>query len=234
MAAESAPRTARDFARIELTRSILAEGRRQLSQVGPGELSLRAVARELGMASSAVYRYFPSRDHLISALLIEGYNELGAAVEAADAGESPTRLTKRMRAVLHAVRDWANANFHEYALLFGSPIPGYVAPDDTILPAQRVPIVLLRILSDADAAGLPLGSPSVPIPRAEKAAIAPVRVVVDGPLSDERLVRAVMAFSTLIGAISLELFGHLVNGVIDYDTHFDHVVDRMVADLGLR
>src|SRR3954469_4439944 len=86
MAALSAPRTARDFARIELTRAILASARAQLAEVGPGELSMRQIARELNRASSAVYRYFPSRDHLITALLIQCYEESGAAVEAAEAG----------------------------------------------------------------------------------------------------------------------------------------------------
>ena len=103
----TAPRTARDFARIELTRSILATARAQLAAVGPGELSLRAVARELGMASSAVYRYFPSRDHLITALLVECYDESAAAVEAADDAVSPTRYRKRWLAMSAALRDWA-------------------------------------------------------------------------------------------------------------------------------
>src|SRR5918992_3780032 len=82
----SAPRTARAIARAELTRAILDSAGRQLVEVGPAALSVRAVARDLGMASSAVYRYFPSRDALLTALLIEAYNELGDAAEAADAG----------------------------------------------------------------------------------------------------------------------------------------------------
>lgn len=233
MQADSAPRTARDFARAELTRQIRECGRRQLASVGPGELSLRAVARELGMASSAVYRYFPSRDHLITAMLIECYDELGAAVEAAESGVRRDRLRKRWLVAAGALRDWARANRHEYALLFGSPIPGYAAPEDTVAPASRVPEVLLTLAGDAEARGAALGSPSRPLPRAASASIAPISELFDTRVGDERLMRALMAWSTLIGAITLELFGHLENGVLDYDVHYAQVCERLADDLGL-
>jgi AcrR family transcriptional regulator len=224
------PRTPRDFARIELTRSILAAGRAQLAAAGPGELSLRAVARELGMASSAVYRYFPSRDHLITALLVECYDESGAAVEAADDGVPAARYRRRWLAMAHALRDWARTNFHEYALLYGSPVPGYAAPADTIAPAQRVPARLLRLMVDAN--HLPLGTPSKKVPRAVSTSYRPIAETYPG-IDDERMVRALLAWASLIGQISLELFGHLHQGVLDYDAHFDHLMERIAGDLGL-
>jgi AcrR family transcriptional regulator len=234
MSTTSAPRTARDFARIELTRAILTKAREQLAEVGPGELSVRQIARELGMASSAVYRYFPSRDHLITALLIQCYDESGAAVEAAEAGVPRARLHRRWVATATALRDWALANRQEYALLYGSPVPGYAAPHDTVGPAQRVPQVFLGLMADAEERGLPLGAPSMPVPRKEKAALAPIAESVGRPIGDERVVRALMVWPTLIGQISLELFGHLHRGVLDYDVHFTHLVDRISLDLGLR
>src|ERR1700688_2336774 len=82
----NAPRTARERARAELSREIKEEARRQLAAVGANGLSLRAVARELGMVSSALYRYYPSRDDLLPALIIDAYNALGEAAEAAVAG----------------------------------------------------------------------------------------------------------------------------------------------------
>ncbi|WP_203337583.1 TetR/AcrR family transcriptional regulator [Nocardioides limicola] len=229
----SAPRTARDFARIELTRAILSAARTQLAAVGPGELSLRAVARELGMASSAVYRYFPSREHLITALLVECYNESGAAVEAAESAVPRTRYRKRWLAAAGALRDWACTNSFEYALLYGSPVPGYAAPQDTIGPAQRVPQVLLGLMADVEEAGIPLGSPPVRLTRAQRAAVAPISAFVDGRIDDERLGRALMAWATLIGQTSLELFGHLHQGVLDYDVHFRRVMENVADDLGL-
>jgi AcrR family transcriptional regulator len=229
----SAPRTARDFARIELTRAILTTARAQLAAVGPGELSLRAVARELGMASSAVYRYFPSRDHLISALLVECYDESGAAVEAAESAVPRSRYRRRWLAATSALRDWARANRFEYALLYGSPVPGYAAPQDTIGPAQRVPQVLLGLVVDVEEAHLPLGSPPVTISRSQRTAMAPISAIMDGRIGDERLARALMAWATLIGQISLELFGHLNQGVLDYDAHFRRLMENVADDLGL-
>lgn len=233
MKADSAPRTARDFARVELTRQIRECGRRQLASVGPGELSLRAIARELGMASSAVYRYFPSRDHLITAMLIECYDELGEAVEQAESAVRRDRLRKRWLAATAALRDWARTNQHEYALLFGTPVLGYAAPQDTIVPALRVPVVLLTLTADAEEDGAALGSPGRPLPRAASASIAPVSEFLANRIGDERLMRALMAWTTLIGAITLELFGHLKNGVLDFDVHYVQICERLADDLGL-
>lgn len=229
----TAPRTARDIARIELTRAILAAARAQLAAVGPGELSLRAVARELGMASSAVYRYFPSRDHLITALLVECYNESAAAVEAAEKRVPRVRYRRRWLAASGALRDWARENYFEYALLYGSPVPGYAAPQDTIGPAQRVPQVLLGLMVNSEEANLPLGSPPSTVTRAQRAAMAPISALMDGRIGDERLARALMAWATLTGQISLELFGHLHQGVLDYDAHFRHLMESVADDLGL-
>src|SRR3954463_9000324 len=130
------PTTARERARAELTAEITELARAQLATVGAAGLSLRAVARELGMASSAMYRYFPSRDDLLTRLIIEGYDALGTAAEDADDPTAPP--PDRWLAVCRAVRDWARAHPHEYALLYGSPVPGYAAPRDTVPAAIRV------------------------------------------------------------------------------------------------
>src|SRR6195952_6104138 len=86
----SAPRTARARVRAELTRDIKEAARRQLGEVGAAALSLRAVARELNMASSAVYRYFPSRDELLTALIVDAYEAVGTAAETAEAAARRT------------------------------------------------------------------------------------------------------------------------------------------------
>ena len=85
MPVASAPTTARARARAEITEEIMREARRQLAEVGT-DLSLRAVARALGMASSAVYRYFASRDELLTALIVETYDTVGEAAERAARG----------------------------------------------------------------------------------------------------------------------------------------------------
>src|SRR4051794_31580440 len=118
----SAPRTARERARVELTNEIKQEARRQLAEQGAAALSLRAVARELGMVSSALYRYFPSRDDLLTALITDAYDSVGAAAEAALESSTAQGATHfaRWQAVCRAVRSWALAHPHEYALVYGS------------------------------------------------------------------------------------------------------------------
>src|SRR5215218_3368694 len=131
--------------RAEMTEEIKAAARRHLAIDG-ANLSLRAVARELGMVSSAIYRYFPSRDDLLTALIIDAYDALGAAAEQSEAAVDRADLLGRWLATCRAVRSWALANPHEYALIYGSPVPGYRAPEDTIPPATRIPLLLGAIL----------------------------------------------------------------------------------------
>src|ERR1700760_4830172 len=111
----SAPRaaTVRERARAELTREIKEEARRQMAAVGADGLSLRAVARELGMVSSALYRYYPSRDDLLTALIIEAYNPRGEAAEQAIPTAPPgAPMRDPWIAACHAIRDWARSNPH--------------------------------------------------------------------------------------------------------------------------
>src|SRR5262244_2472917 len=151
----NAGRTARERVRAELTREITETARRHLATDGAAGLSLRAVARELGMVSSAVYRYFPSRDDLLTALIIDGYNAIGAAVEQADGTCRRDDYHGRWLAACRAVRDWALAHPHEYSLVYGSPVPGYRAPEQTIGPASRVPLALVSVLAGAAEASGP-------------------------------------------------------------------------------
>src|SRR3954447_15801956 len=145
-----APHTARARARAELTHEIKAAARRHLAAEGAQRLSLRAVARELGMASSALYRYFPSRDDLLTALIVDAYNAVGERVERAVAAAGPAENPRAAwRGLCQAVREWGRANPHEYALIYGSPVPGYKAPEETMAPFARVPHALLSILRDS-------------------------------------------------------------------------------------
>lgn len=230
----TAPRTARDRARLEVGRAIQEAGRRQLAEVGPAALSLRAIAREVGMVSSAVYRYFPSRDDLLTALIIEAYDELGDALDDADAAvRRRGDLVRRLRAYGDALRDWARAHPHEYALLYGSPVPDYAAPQSTVVPAGRVTGALLRLAERAQDDGrTPVATRR--LTPAESAALEGVRPAVATPLDDALLLRWLMAWTTLFGHLSLELFGHMHRGVLDYDAHWAQVLEQLADDLGLR
>src|SRR4051812_33029885 len=138
--------------RAEMTDEIKELARRHLATDG-ANLSLRAVARDLGMVSSAIYRYFPSRDDLLTALILDAYNALGNNVEKAVAAVPSGAHVVRWLAAAGAVRDWAVERPHEYALIYGSPVPGYQAPEDTVAAGTRAVTVLGGILQDANAAG---------------------------------------------------------------------------------
>ena len=229
----SAPRTARALARAELTRLILERASAQLAEIGPAALSVRQIARDLDMASSAVYRYFPSRDALLTALLIRAFDDLGDAVEDGDASAARDDHRGRWRGLALGLRGWAVAHPHEYALTYGSPVPGYAAPQDTIASATRVATALLRLVADAHAAGRTPGAPTRRATAAELASIAPLRSFVTDELDEGYAVRGLMAWATLFGNISLELFGHMFRGVLDYDAHYETLVEQLADDLGL-
>jgi len=241
----SAGRTARERARAELTREIKQEARRQLAAHGAQGLSLRAVARELGMVSSALYRYFPSRDELLTALIIDAYDALGDVAEAADAGRPPGDIRGRWEATCHAVRDWALAHPHEYALIYGSPVPGYRAPQATVAPAARVARVAGGQAADAwretreaggDVPGARPGGPepaSPPLPPrlAEQAAIVADAIAPGVP--EAMIARLLIAWTQLFGMISFELFGQLVGSADPADAFFGYAVGQMADFIGL-
>src|SRR5690349_15982731 len=182
--AATPPRSARDRARAELTGEIKAVARRHLAEHGSAGLSLRAVAREVGMVSSAVYRYFPSRDDLLTALIVDAYNAVGATAEEAIAANRRRTAAARWLAVSEAVRTWALANPHEYALIYGSPVPGYSAPPDTIDPAARIALALLQIVVDGVANGEITEGETTSVPRVVHADFAVLRDTAAPGLSD--------------------------------------------------
>lgn len=230
-----APRTVRARARAELTQEILEAARRQLAADGADRLSLRAVARELDMAPSGLYRYFTSRDGLLTALIIEAYNALGDHAEHAltEAGKGDHRV--QWRSVCGSVRSWAVAHPQEFTLVYGSPVPGYRAPADTIVPATRVYTLLLGILSECARAGkltLPPNEPPAPKSLTEDAAVLRATLAVPD-LDADILLRAITAWTQVLGAISQELFGHLEGAFRSNTEFFDHTVELMADLVGL-
>jgi AcrR family transcriptional regulator len=210
----SAPRTARERARAEITAEILDAARGYLATDGAAALSLRAIARDLGMASSALYRYFSSRDELLTRLIIDAYDSLGAAAEASEAAVDRNDLAGRFTATCVAVRDWALAHPNEYALIYGSPVPGYVAPADTVQPASRVTALLLRIVVDASAAGrIPPADAQDADTQPVATALAPIRSYLPPGIPAPLVQRALMVWTNLFGVISFELYAQLHNVV---------------------
>jgi AcrR family transcriptional regulator len=216
----TASRTARDRARVELTEEIKTVARRHLAEQGSAALSLRAVAREVGMVSSAVYRYFPSRDDLLTALIIDAYDAVGERAEAAERDAHGRGIGARWLSVCEAVRAWALEHAHEYSLIYGSPVPGYAAPESTIGPASRVPAVLLGLLADGMTTGeIAVGSTPT-MSRTTRSDLAQLRRLAAPGVPDEVLSRGLGVWAQVLGSINLEMFGHLHNVIHDYDAFF--------------
>lgn len=184
----------------------------QLAAGGPAALSLRAIARDLGMASSAVYRYFASADDLLTELILRAYSDLGEAAERAGArGASPE---ERFMAICHACREWALAQPHRYALIYGSPVPAYHAPQSTVEQASRVGLALMKLMSSGERQG-------APAPAADALDPGLVRRGQSMGVPGHRLPGAAAVWSQLYGLISFELFGHFDNVVSDRRSFFD-------------
>ena len=221
-----------------MTTEIKEAARRQLATEG-ANLSLRAIAREMGMVSSALYRYFASRDDLLTALIIDAYNGIGDAGDHADASvEDRSDLLGRWLAVAHAWRDWALAAPAEYALIHGSPVPGYAAPQDTIAPATRRFLVVAGILRDGVAAGRlanPVASPlpSPPLPAALAGELAQVAVFVGLEPDPGLAALGLMTITQLFGALNFEMFGQLNNSIDERRAWYDHQARTMASLVGL-
>jgi len=208
-----------------------------MAEEGASSISLRAIARQLGMVSSGIYRYFKSRDELLTALIVEAYEDLGTAVEAADGRCGRGDFAGRWRACCHAVRRWALAHPAEYALIYGSPVPGYRAPEETNPSASRVALALVAIVHDAATAGA-VRAPFVPELRpslSERAAAEATRLEAVGfsGVPQDTVTRALVAWTQLFGAVSFEVFGRFTGIVEDVDAVFDQSVREISAFVGI-
>jgi len=227
--------TPRQRARQQTMRDIKRLARRQLAAEGSSALSLRAIARELNIVSSAIYRYVPSRDELLTMLIVDAYDALGEAAEKAEAAADPADHHARWMAACRAFRTWSVAHPEEFGLLYGSPVPGYVAPPErTNIPGTRVSLLILRLVTEAEKAGgarPPYDPPE--ITDAQRAGFAWLRDQAGIEISDELLTRALLAWTTLVGLVSFELSHQFRGLVADNEAHFDHQLTRLSHLLGL-
>lgn len=227
----SASNTARARVRQELTREIAHAARAELRRVGAQELSLRAVARQLDMVPSALYRYFPNRDALLTHLVIDTYQVVGEVARGADqrAGPAPG---DRWPAVTRAIRTWGLEHPQEWLLIYGSPVLGYQAPTDTIGAALEVTDVLLGIVRDAHVGGLLVTIPE-PIDAALAESLGPVMALLSD-LPAAVVAGVTLAWTLVFGTVTLELGGHFANAILDLGAMFDYSTRTAAATFGLR
>ncbi|TXL57608.1 TetR/AcrR family transcriptional regulator [Aeromicrobium terrae] len=225
--------TPRQLAREQTMRDIVRIGREQLASVGPADLSLRAVARELGVVSSAVYRYVRSRDELLTLLIIDAYDEMADEVDAALA-DAPTAPRAQLHALASAVRDWAVREPSRYALLYGTPVPGYDAPAErTTEPGTRVVMSLIAILEIAFAEGHVEHEPRR-LARSVRRDLDAIRREYALTMPADLLSRGFAVWSGLFGAVSFDVFGQYGPGTFsDPAAFFEHQVDALADLVGL-
>jgi AcrR family transcriptional regulator len=212
----------------EATREeIKALARQQMATSGTASLALNGIARAMGMVPSALYRYFPDRDALITALILDAFTSLAQTVRAADAGPS---YGERLLAAARAYRRWALENPVDFQLIFGNPIPDYHAPVEQTGPAmQRVFAVFLDIIKEAhDAAELR----PVPAFRAATLGVCDPNdafIIYAPPV----MYSGLAGWATMQGVIALELFGHMRRTVADPDAFYDGQMADYLALVGL-
>jgi AcrR family transcriptional regulator len=218
--------------RERIEAQIVELGRRHLVEDGAAGLSLRAIARDLGMVSSAVYRYVSSRDELLTLLLIDAYSDLADAVDRARDAVPDDVWSDDVIAIAHAARRWAVARPASWALLYGSPVPGYHAPAErTVGPGTRV----VSALFDAVAAGIATGDimlSNSPAPQPMSSDFARLRKEFGFPGDDPVIIKCFAVWAGLVGAISLEVFGQYGTDTLsDPETVFDTQVRLLIGVL---
>lgn len=223
--------TARAQARVRTQRRILELGRDHLATYGAAALSLRAIARDLDLVSSAVYRYVASRDDLLTLLVVDAYTELADQVFAAHAAAPAGDSREQLRLSCRAFRDWAVSEPARYALLYGSPVPGYQAPaEQTTEPGIRVVGLLVRSIESA-------GEQIVFAPREHTAPVIDFGSITDElgvRMSDDAMHAAMALWATTVGLTSLEVFGQFgAEPPIDLTALFTVQIDGLLDRIGL-
>ena len=237
--------TPREQARIRTTAEIERLAWEHLERHGAAALSLRAIARDLGMVSSAIYRYIPSRDDLLTLLITEGYRDLADAVDTAldslAARDRDADGRARWLTASHALRTWALARPAAWSLLYGSPVPGYAAPDEATTPqGTRVVLRLGAILAEASARG---EVDAVVGPLANAATLTPALAQSLSELGSDlgqgigpsAVAQVVCGWTALLGAVSAEVFGQLGRDPFAAPHDFAEIALASICDaVGLR
>jgi AcrR family transcriptional regulator len=234
--ADARPPSRRERRRLDTLEEIKTLARRQLAELGPGGVSLRAIAREMGTASSALYRYFGSYEDLISALCVDAYTDVADSVAAAVDDRVPDDHAGRWWAVCQTYRRWSLDNPANFVLIFGTPVPGYQAPEEVTGP---VATRLLAIPLEVYAASIRAGAADVDhtqVPATlEVGSLAGSLLAHTGADFPPRLTLVVLnAWASLLGYLTAEIFGSLPRLVGDIGQLYQAHVRTVMLGMGYR
>jgi AcrR family transcriptional regulator len=225
--------TRRERQREATREEILSAAWKQIGEQSVTSLSLRAIAREMGVTAPALYRYFPSRDDLVTVLIIEAFNSFSASLEASrDACKLDDHIA-RFRVVCKAYFQWALSNPQKYALIFGTPVPGYVLDERAGPAAQRGFLVLQNVIGEAHAAGKISGDAvAVRLPAALKSQYEVLKKY-GMPYTSIVTHLALSAWSIVHGMTSLYLYGYFSGFLADQSESFVNLeIEKMIRTIG--
>lgn len=209
--------TRRERQRAATIDEIKQTARGHMVENGAASLSLRAIAREMGMTGPALYRYFSSRDDLVTALILDAYTSLAESQEASYGAHETEPFPDRVMALAEEYRRWALQYPELYSLIFGTPIPNYHAPAEVTRPAaQRALAPIMRLLAEAHEAGeidYPQTYQQISPKFEEIRWNSAAQEVYAEPR--EVVLLTLTRWSHLHGLVSLELYNHLQPSIID-------------------
>ncbi len=223
----------REQLREATTEEIKEVARRQMAASGTADLSLRAIAREMGVTAPAIYRYFPSRDELVTALIQDGFSSLSNFLESQVAQFASENVVERLETAVLAYRVWALAHPIDYQIMTASAIPNYVAPLEVLRPVyQRIYHVYIQLLAEAIEKGsLKLPAAYRELPPTIHAHLTAFNSAyqVDLPI----LYVMVTLWTQMHGRIILEILHQTHDLIGDTDAFYRHETRVMLQNLGV-
>jgi AcrR family transcriptional regulator len=229
-------KTRRERVRAATMREITQTSRRILSEEGPGAVTLRAIAREMGMTAPALYRYFDSHQELVRHLVGDVFDDLTDDVRTAIHAAPDGDMTAKFVAASSAFRAWALAHKQEYGLLFGVPVPGLEVEKGDFAEEggrrfARTFLVLFLELWRKKPFDVPADEEIDPELREP---LARYREFLGAPeLPVGVMVRFLGCWVRLQGFVSLEVFGHLKFAFDDASPMFEQMLTEVMPSLGL-
>jgi AcrR family transcriptional regulator len=224
----------RERNRLATIEEIKTLARRQIAEQGPGGLSLRAIARQMRTAPSALYTYFASYEDLIGALCVDAYHSAADALTAARDAEPAGDHAGRWQAICESYRRWSLDNPGDFALIFGTPVPGYQAPESLTGPAAaRFAAVPLGVYAAAARAGAAApGRTQIPATLAAGPLLVDLTGEGGAGLPPRLAGIALNAWASVLGFLTLEIFGSLTRLIADTDELYHAHVRTVMLGMG--
>ena len=225
----------RERLRAETSDEIRTIALKLMATGGPDAITLRAIAREMGMTAGAIYGYFATRDDLITTLIKDVHTSLVDTLEAARDAHPEGETAERVLAWAAAFRDWALANPEGFRLIYGDPVPGYVAPEGGPAPEaeHRTCAALTGLVAEAWSQAGPLQPPDTYTWSDFDDHLVEVAERDYKGLPPAGLALALRVWGRVHGMISLEIYGHMRGQTRAPDKVFRSEVFGLIASLGL-